>query len=106
MTAIEFDQGLAERAAIYFSESSNVRVAQGDGASMLLDPVDIIYVNAGATRPAPSWLDGLNEGGRLILPLTPNEGFRRNEPGNIHRRGAVFRIERRGFDFIARRISG
>jgi len=106
VTAIEFDQGLAERAAIYFSESSNVRVAQGDGASMLLDPVDIIYVNAGATRPAPSWLDGLNEGGRLILPLTPNEGFRRNEPGNIHRRGAVFRIERRGFDFIARRISG
>ena len=73
---------------------------------MPLDRVDIIYVNAGATHPAPSWLDGLNEGGRLILPLTTNEGFRRNEPGNIHRRGAVFRIERRGFDFIARRISG
>ena len=106
VTAIELDPGLAARAATNFSRSPNVRVAQGDGASMPLDPVDIIYVNAGATRPAPSWLDGLNEGGRLILPLTPNEGFRRNEPGNIHRRGAVFRIERRGFDFIARRISG
>jgi protein-L-isoaspartate(D-aspartate) O-methyltransferase len=106
VTAIEFDQGLIERATTNFSGSPNVRVAQGDGASMPLDPADIIYVNAGATRPAPSWLDGLNEGGRLILPLTTNEGFRRNEPGNIHRRGGVFRIERRGSDFLARRISG
>jgi protein-L-isoaspartate(D-aspartate) O-methyltransferase len=95
VTAIEFHQGLAKCAATNLSGSLNVRVAQDDGASMPLDPADIIYVNAGATGPAPSWLDGLNEGGRLILPLTTNEGFRRNEPGNIRRRGAVFRIERR-----------
>ena len=29
---------------------------------------DVILVNAGATRPAERWLDGLRDGGRLILP--------------------------------------
>jgi protein-L-isoaspartate O-methyltransferase len=37
-------------------------------------PADVIYVNAGATRPADVWLDRLKEGGRLILPLTA-DGF-------------------------------
>ena len=52
---------------------------------------DVIYVNAGATRPADAWLDWLKEGGRLILPLTA-DGF----PNRDVRRGVVFRIERRG----------
>jgi protein-L-isoaspartate O-methyltransferase len=30
----------------------------------------VIYVNAGAIHPADIWLDRLNDGGRLILPLT------------------------------------
>jgi hypothetical protein len=33
----------------------------------------VIYVNAGATRPADAWLDALAEGG-LILPPT-DSGF-------------------------------
>jgi protein-L-isoaspartate(D-aspartate) O-methyltransferase len=106
VTAIEFDPGLAARAASNFSRFSNVRVVQGDGSVIPFDPADVIYVNAGATRPADSWLDGLKEGGRLILPLTTDEGFLANDPGNIRRRGAVIRIERRDPDFIARRISG
>src|SRR5262249_1752462 len=36
---------------------------------------DLIYVNAGATHPPTAWLDALNVGGRLIMPLTPNDGF-------------------------------
>src|SRR5439155_21323884 len=36
---------------------------------------DVIYVNAGATHPPAAWLDALNIGGRIVLPLTPNEGF-------------------------------
>jgi len=47
----------------------------------------MIYVNAGATRPADAWLDRLKEGGRLILPLTA-DAF----PNRDVRRGAVFRI--------------
>ena len=63
-------------------------------------------MNAGATRPADIWLDRLNDRGRLILPLTSDNGFGEN-PENvpIQRRGAVFRIERRGNEFLAKWIS-
>jgi protein-L-isoaspartate(D-aspartate) O-methyltransferase len=112
VTAIEFDPGLADRAAANFARWPNVQVIQGDGGRVPFDPADVIYVNAGATRPAPSWLDGLKDGGRLILPLTTNDGFRSRKRGEIlrgaeiQRHGAVFRIERRGRDYLARWLSG
>lgn len=102
VTGIEFDASLAARAAANVSHLSNVRIVQGDGTRLGFDPADVVYVNAGATHPAPSWLDGLKEGGRLILPLTC---FEARDRGPIHRRGAVFRIERQGDDLLARRIS-
>jgi protein-L-isoaspartate(D-aspartate) O-methyltransferase len=105
VTAIEFDPTLAARAAGNFSSAANVTVVQGDGAVVDFDPADVIYVNAGATRPAEAWLDRLKDGGRLILPLTTDQGFRANDPQNIRRRGAVFRIERRGEEFAARWLS-
>ena len=105
VTAIEFDPGLAPRARANFAEYPHVRVVQGDAAEIPFEPADVIYVNAGATRPAAPWLDGLKEGGRLILPLTTNEGFRRGNPDDVRRRGAVFRIERRGGEFLAQWIS-
>lgn len=105
VTAIEFDPTLAARAAGNFSGVATVAVVQGDGAVVDFDPADVIYVNAGATQPAEAWLDRLKDGGRMILPLTTNQGFRANDPQNIRRRGAVFRIERRGEEFAARWIS-
>src|ERR1700726_3285042 len=78
-----------------------IRVVHGDGTRIAFEPADVIYVNAGATRPADAWLDRLKEGGRLILPLTA-DGF----PNRDVRGGAVFRIERHGPEFLARRISG
>jgi len=105
VTAIELDPGLAARAATNFSRSPNVRAIEGDSSLIPFEPADVIYVNAGATRPAASWLDRLKEGGRLILPLTGNEGFRASDRGDIQRRGAVFRIEKRGTEFLARWIS-
>jgi protein-L-isoaspartate(D-aspartate) O-methyltransferase len=106
VTAIEFDGGLAARLAANFAGRRNVRASQGDGAQIAFDPADVIYVNAGATRPADIWLDRLNDGGRLILPLTSDKGFGES-PENIpiQRRGAVFRIERRGNEFLAKWIS-
>jgi protein-L-isoaspartate(D-aspartate) O-methyltransferase len=106
VTAIELDPELFRRATANFADLSHVRVRQGDAAQTRFDPADVIYVNAGATRPAAPWLDGLKEDGRLILPLTTNEGFRRGNPEDVRRRGAVFRIERRGREFLARWISG
>ena len=78
VTAVEFDGGLAMRLAANFAGQPNVRALQGDGAQIEFDAADVIYVNAGATRPADIWLDRLNDGGRLILPLTSDKGFREN----------------------------
>ena len=106
VTAIELDPGLAARARVNLSSYPNVSVICGNGAAVPFDAADVIYVNAGATRPAGTWLDGLSDGGRLILPLTTNKGFTDNNPPvPIERRGAVFRIERRSSEFLARWIS-
>ena len=101
VTAIEFDPGLAERLAANFAGADNVRVICGDGARVEFDPADVIYVNAGATKPADAWLDRLTDGGRLILPLTAGEF-----PAGDIRQGAVFRIERRRDEFSTRHVSG
>ncbi len=105
VTAIEFDPTLAARLKQNFADAANVTVVQGDGAKVKFAPAQVIYVNAGATRPADAWLDGLAEGGRLILPLTTNQGFLSAEANAIQRRGGVFRIERGGDGFFARWIS-
>jgi protein-L-isoaspartate(D-aspartate) O-methyltransferase len=104
VTAIEYDAGLAARLAANFAGQRNVRVVPGDGTQVAFDRADVIYVNAGATRPADHWLDRLNPGGRLILPLT-DHGF----PGGDSRHGAVFCVTRgtgdSNDDFAARRVS-
>src|SRR5258707_3090894 len=64
--------------------------------SVPFDEADVIYVNAGCTRPAENWLDRLADGGRLILPMTSDQGFSANSPERMASAGAVFRIERRG----------
>ena len=106
VTGIEADPGLAERAQANLASLANVRVLQGDGAAVPFDTADVIYVNAGTTRPAQAWLDGLAEGGRLILPLTSDKGFLANDPPlSLERRGAFFRIERRASEYLAQWIS-
>jgi protein-L-isoaspartate(D-aspartate) O-methyltransferase len=100
VTAIEYDPELARRAAANLAGAANLRVIPGDGTQVAFDPAEVIYVNAGATEPVGHWLDRLSEGGRLILPLTAADF-----PKGDVRHGAVFRIERRGDEFLARRIS-
>ena len=103
VTAIEYEPELAARAARNLSALPNVRVIEGDGFSMSLDPADAIYVNAGAAKPAEVWLDSMKEGARLILPLTVTFT---SEQGHAMTRGAIFRIERHGRDYSARWMSG
>jgi protein-L-isoaspartate(D-aspartate) O-methyltransferase len=104
-TGIEYEPELAARARRNFATFRNVEIVDGDGALVGFDAADVIYVNAGCTRPAESWLDRLAEGGRLILPLTSGQGFTRGPPEQMARSGAVFRIERRGDDYAAKWIS-
>jgi protein-L-isoaspartate(D-aspartate) O-methyltransferase len=100
LTAIEYDPQLAARALANFAGSPNVQVLQGDGSATPFALADVIYVNAGASHPADAWLDGLKEGGRLILPLTTARNFA--GPLEFSRpSGAVFRITRRGGDYDA-----
>lgn len=106
VTAIEVDPALAGRARENLASLVNVHVVEGNGVAASFDPADVIYVNAGVTRPADPWLDGLKEGGRLILPLTGDKGFRFAVPGvPIERRGAVFRIARRAEEYFAKWLS-
>jgi protein-L-isoaspartate(D-aspartate) O-methyltransferase len=105
VTGIEYEPELAARARRNFATSRNVEIIEGDGAQVSFDVADVIYVNAGCTRPAESWLDRLADGGRLILPLTSGQGFTRGPPEQMARSGAVFRIERRGDDYAAKWIS-
>ncbi|RKE36087.1 protein-L-isoaspartate(D-aspartate) O-methyltransferase [Paraburkholderia sp. BL23I1N1] len=105
VTAIEFETGLATRAAANFSNAGNVQVLQGDGFSMFFDAADVIYVNAGVTHPADIWLDRLNDGGRLILPLTAERIWFPGCDMPISHYGAVFRIERNEDDYFADWIS-
>jgi protein-L-isoaspartate(D-aspartate) O-methyltransferase len=105
VTGIELDTGLAARAKENLSPYTNVRIVEGDGTTVPFDAADVIYVNAGVTRPADQWLDGLREGGRLILPLTTTEGFMADDDTKVHARGAMFRIERRAAEFMAQWIS-
>ena len=92
VTAIEYDPGLAQRLKANFAEEPNVRAVQGDGTGIDFDPADVIYLNAGATRPVDLWLDRLKDGGRMILALT-----RDKDTG-----GPFFLIERRGDGFLAK----
>lgn len=97
VTAIEYDADLAAKAQANVSRYPNVTVIHGDGVNWPFDPADVVYVNAGVTRPGDNWLDRLKEGGRLVLPITAS--------GDIPL-GAMFRIEKRGDEFLARAVSG
>jgi hypothetical protein len=101
VTGIEVDASLAARGKENLSSYSNVHIVEGDGTSVPFDPADGIYVNAGVTRPADQWLDGLREGGRLILPMTARMA---DDPTNATS-GAVFQIERRTSQFSVQCIA-
>ena len=73
--AFEREPDLAERAASNLKHFSNVEVRAQSATEARIPQCDVIYVNAGATHPPPAWLDALPIGGRLVFPLTPNEGF-------------------------------
>ena len=99
VTAIEIDPDLAAQARENLRNVPQVAVVEGDGTRHDPGPSDAILVNAGATHPAPVWLDSLRSGGRLLVPLT----VALDTLG--HGRGAMLRIVRHADAFAARFIS-
>ena len=104
VTGIEIDRTLATRARVNLSSFPHVHIIEGDGTVVPFEDADVIYVNAGVTRPADAWLDRLADRGRLILPLTTSNNFE-NHDAHVERRGAVFRIERQAPCLTAKWIS-
>jgi protein-L-isoaspartate(D-aspartate) O-methyltransferase len=75
VTAYEIERDLAQLARANLATLENVSVRNRSGTDDDLPPCDAIYVNAGATHPLSTWLDALRVGGRLLFPLTPDEGM-------------------------------
>jgi protein-L-isoaspartate(D-aspartate) O-methyltransferase len=67
--SIEFDAALAARAQRNLADRSNVACIEGNGFDWPQAAVDVVYVNFAASRPARSWVENLNVGGRLVFPL-------------------------------------
>jgi protein-L-isoaspartate(D-aspartate) O-methyltransferase len=111
VTAIEIDPELAAWATTNLASVPNVSVVSGDAFTVSFDPVDVIYLNAGVARIPPAWLDGLRDGGRMILPMTSRTGFKKVEPGvfdpskfaRLAASHVVFRVERLGDEFHAKK---
>jgi protein-L-isoaspartate(D-aspartate) O-methyltransferase len=100
VTASEVDPVLAERARENLAAYPNITVHAADGAATDPGESDAVLINAGVTHPHPAWLDRLNEGGRLVLPLTaampqtPELG-----------RGAMIKIARKENSYSAQMVS-
>jgi len=96
VAAYELEPDLAERAARNLADLPQVTVRSESGTAGPLPACDILYVSAGATDPLDVWLDALRPGGRLLFPLTPNQGM-----------GAMLLVTRgEGDAFAARFVCG
>jgi protein-L-isoaspartate(D-aspartate) O-methyltransferase len=91
---VEIDAGLAPRARENLAYLGNVEVLHGDGGEGTGASFDAIFINAGASYPRDVWLDSLKPGGRLILPLTTDEG-----------KGGMLKVERGEGGYAARFLS-
>ncbi len=74
VVAYEINEELAQRAVANLAEFPQVAVNHRSGAEGPIPECDVLYVNAGATSPIPVWLEALRPNGRLLFPLTGEEG--------------------------------
>jgi protein-L-isoaspartate(D-aspartate) O-methyltransferase len=72
--AYEIDDDLAARAKENLAALPHVEVRHQSGTVGPLPPADVIYVSAGATAPLRLWVEALRPEGRLLFPLTPEQG--------------------------------
>ena len=100
--AVELEPDLAARARRNLGGAARVEVVCGDGTAYPKEPCDVVVVNAGGTRIAEAWLDGLAPGGRLYVPLTVNP----DDPERGIGVGVGWVVERRGDAALAARLAG
>ena len=95
--AYEIEPELARRAAVNLEPWDNVEVRAASGTEGALPRADAVYVNAGATHPAPNWLDALNDGGRLVFPLSGSGANRFGTSLLVTRHGSAFAAKAVGY---------
>jgi protein-L-isoaspartate(D-aspartate) O-methyltransferase len=100
VVGIDIDPQLAQRARENLSYLPQARVIGSDDVRFEPGSVDAIFVNAGATHPLPAWLDALDLGGRLLIPLTASKG------AEGFGSGGMFLIRRTRAGFAATCVSG
>ncbi len=98
---IEIDPGLSEKARSNLRPWSQVQVRSADGTELHVEGADVIVVNSGVTVVEKRWLDCLNPGGRLYVPLTLDSSDRKQAFGL----GAGFVVTRKSAGFAARYVS-
>jgi len=92
--AFEIERDLAERAMRTLADRPNVRLHAQSAAATPLPGADVIYASCGASHPPDDWLTALRPGGRLIFPLTREDGG-----------GAMLLVERAAGDLQAQHLA-
>ena len=91
---IEYEPHLAARAKTALADRDNVELLTGDAFELLGEPADVIVASAGLDTVPLAWIRLLNDGGRLMIPLTADlPGHARISGGvtlMVTRRGDVF----------------
>lgn len=70
VVAFEIEPKIVKRAREYLAPYSNIKLKAESGVSNEIPIADVIYVSAGATHPATSWLETLRINGRIVFPWT------------------------------------
>ena len=100
VTGIEYEPELAAAAARNLADRPNVELLAGDAHALVEGPADIIVASCGFDAIPLTWVRLLNDGGRLMIPLTVGSSMRGIGAG------AVLLVTRRGAAFDAEFVSG
>jgi len=98
--ALEIDPDIAEKARTNLVPWHQVHVLTTDGSDFDFDTVDLIIASAGVSDLPRRWIDRLNPGGRILVPLTAQAS---NAPHMT--RGRMLTITRKDEHFDARFVS-
>jgi protein-L-isoaspartate(D-aspartate) O-methyltransferase len=92
---VELDAVLASQARTNLTAVNHATIVVANGTEYDSGPVDAILANAGVTHPQALWLDRLRVGGRMLLPLTNDEG-----------KGMMLKVTREPEGWAAQFVSG
>ncbi len=101
VTGIEYEPELAAKARANLAPWPNVEVLAGDGMALAEGAADVIVASCGLDQVPVRWVRLLNDGGRLLIPLTTTMDAWAGGGW-----GANLMVTRRGARFAAELIGG